>query len=98
MANNREQILKLTEQVGELNGKVDQIDKNITLRFTSLENQIVNIHNSLKNTLKNHEDRLNAQENEFSQMKGKVAGIALAVSLVISIITTLLGIFKHYPN
>jgi len=85
----KKQILKLTEQVGELNGKVDQMDKNITKNFTSLEERVIDMHNSVKRSIKNLDDKVNKNKDRISHMKGKVAGIALAISLGISLISFL---------
>jgi len=94
MLNYKHQILKLTEQVGQLNGKVDQMDKNITVNFASLDRRVVDMHNSVKVSLKNHENRLNTQENETSQMKGKAAGIAFVVSLLVTVAGLVIAAFK----
>lgn len=85
----KKQILKLTEQVGQLNGKVEQMDKNISKNFTSLELRVVGMHNSIKGKIKQIDERVNKNEDKISHMKGTVAGIALAISLGISLISFL---------
>ncbi len=81
------QILKLTEQVGELNGKVSQIDKNMCKNFSSLEKRVVEMHNSVKGSVKSLDKRVNKNEDDIAQGKGKSAGIALVVSFIVSVVS-----------
>lgn len=81
-------------EVGQLKGRIDQMDKNIGANFVSLDRRVIDMHNSVKLNLKNHEDRLILQEKETSHMSGKTAGIAFIVSLLISIIGVAVVIFK----
>ena len=90
----RDQILKLTEQVGELNGKVKQMDKHITGNLSSLEKRVVLMHNSVKTSVKGLENRMNKNEDNIAQMKGKAAGIALAISIIVSVVAAALAFAK----
>lgn len=92
----RKQILKLTGEVGKLNGKVDQMDKNISKNFSSLEKQMIDVNNSVKANIKNHNNRINKNENNIAQIKGKTAGIAIAVSLIISIVGVIIAFFSKF--
>ena len=100
MATDAKQIIKITGELGELKGKVDQMDKNLTANFTSLEKRVVDMHNSVKTVISEHEGRINAVEENCAQSKGRTAGIAIAVSLIVSILTiisiylAIKGIFK----
>ena len=93
-APNRNHIINLSEKVGRLEGKVDQMDNNITQRFLSLEARIVEMHHSIKKGLGNHGDRIRALERNTTYIKGKAAGIALAVSAIISILGLLISYLR----
>lgn len=80
----RNQVLKLTGDVGEIKGKVDTMDKNITRNFSSLEKRVLNMHRSVKEVIKNHDDRINKNEESVATIKGKAAGIAIVISFIVS--------------
>lgn len=90
----KKQILKLTEQVGKLNGTVDQMDKNISKNFSALEKRVVDMHNSVKSNVKSINNKVNTNRDSISQMKGKTAGIALAVSLIVSLLVFFRNLIK----
>lgn len=94
----REQIIKLSTGFGELKGKVDQMDKNLTTNFEGLERRVVEMHNSVKVVIKDHDDRINVVEEDCAQMKGKSAGIAFVVSLIISILALIAAYLAFFAK
>ena len=101
------EIIRLTGELGLLKGKVDQMDKNISEHFLGLEKnidgfydkvdkRITEVDSSIKKVTENHENRLNNCENEIYETKGKAAGIAFAISLIISIIGLLIAFYKGF--
>jgi len=93
-SNSRKQILKLTENFGLLKGKVDQMEKNQTDNGKNLGSRMVDMHNSVKKVIENHDSRINTLEDESAKMKGKAVGIALTVSIIISLIGVLIALAR----
>lgn len=73
-----EQIISLTKELGELKGKVDSMDRHVTTQLTHLRTDI-------QLMTKNFEERINTNEDNIANMKGKAGGIALAVSMIIGL-------------
>lgn len=90
------QILKLTEGFGNLRGKVDQMDKHLSDNIRGLDRRTVAMHDSTKKVLENHDERLIGQEEETARIQGKTAGIAIVISLIISIIGILIALRKGF--
>jgi len=94
----REQILKLTQGLGELKGKVDEMNQNIKTNFTSLESRMIGMHSSIKTVIRDQSNRINRVEEDCAQMKGRSAGIAFAVSVIVSILGLIIAFWKLFPR
>lgn len=101
------EIIRLTSEVSHLKGKVEEMDKNITEHFKEvqinisqlclkLEKRITDVDCSVRNSIKGHEVRLNACEEKTAEMKGRAAGIAFVVSLIISVIGILIAFYEGF--
>ena len=82
-----DRIYDVIKEVGQLRGKVDQMDKSISEKFCSLDKRMTDIHSSVNKIIGNHEGRLNKVEEDCATAKGKSIGISLVVSLAVSILT-----------
>ena len=83
-----QQLKNLHFKVGELSGRVNQLDKNIDIRFAGIEERLDII-------IQNHNGRLNKIEEDCAQMKGKVAGIGMLGGLIGAVIGFLASFFKR---
>ena len=84
-----QQLKNLYFQVGELSGRVNQMDKNIDVHFTGIEKR-------LDTVIENHESRINEVEEDCAQMKGKSAAIGGIAGFTVAIIGIIIAWLKKF--
>jgi len=84
-----QQLKNLYFKVGELSGRVNQMDKNIDVRFTGIEKR-------LDTVIENHESRINKVEEDCAQMKGKSAAIGGIAGFIVAIIGIIIAWLKKF--
>ena len=82
---NNQLLMEISEDIGELKGLVNGLDQ----RLSSLDNRVQGVIN-------HHETRLNAITKETASMKGRSAGIAFAISAIISAIGLVIVLIKGF--
>lgn len=87
MSDENPNLKDLHYKVGELSGKIDQMDKNIDIRFCSLEKDI-------KSVVKNHEDRINKMEEDCAVLKTKAGIIGGVAGFIVSVIAVIVAFFR----
>jgi len=96
MANKSSKFLDVLEQIGELKGKVDQMDIQIRARFDSLEKRMVGMSDSVNETLRNQTERIDSLEKVTANVKGKTSAISFIISTLTAGIIALFSYFKSH--
>jgi len=94
MANTK--FLDIIQKIGELEGKVDQMDIQIRSRFASLEKRTVEMHDSIKKALERQTERIDDLEKTTADIRGKASGIAFIVSTITAGVIALISYFKSH--
>ena len=87
MSDQNPHLKDLYYKVGNLEGQINQLDKNIDIRFADLGKR-------LDVVIKNHEDRINKVEEDCAIVKTKSGIIGGIAGFIVSVIAVIIAYFQ----